>query len=104
MDEIVIKLSIDGTTGNVSLQATDKNLQKLIQSVKDGDKATTTFAQNFVNSFQNMRNLGQGFQQFEGVIQNVFGEGIKKAEEYEVTMAKIKGIIDSNGQAARSEE
>src|ERR1035437_9511666 len=100
MDEIVIKLSIDGTTGNVSLQATDANLQKLIKSVKDGDKATTTFAQNFVSSFQNMRNLGQGFQQFEGVMQNVFGEGIKKAEEYEITMAKIKGIIDSNGAAA----
>src|SRR5664280_1560286 len=100
MDEIIIKLSIDGTTGNVSLQATDKNLQKLVQSVNDANKATNTFSDNFVKSFQNMRNLGQGFEQALGMMRNVFGEGIKKAEEYEVVMAKIKGIIAANGQAA----
>src|ERR1035437_9554614 len=98
MNEIVIKLSIDGTTGNVSLQATDKNLQKLIQSVNDADKATNTFSQNFISSFQNMRNLGQGFQQAFGMVENIFGAGIKKAMEYELSLAKLSGVIRSGGK------
>jgi len=98
MDEILIKLSVDGTTGNVNIQATDSNLQKLIKTVKDADQATKNMSDSFVSSFQNMRNLGQGFEQAYGMLESVFGTGIKKAMEYELSLAKLSGVIRSGGK------
>jgi hypothetical protein len=98
MDEILIKLSIDGTTGNVSLEATDKNLQKIVDTVKKADQATRSMSDNFIGSFQNMRNLGQGAQQAWGMLEGVFGTGIKKALEYQLSLATLNGVIRSGGK------
>src|ERR1035437_10978546 len=98
MDEIVITLSIDGTTGNVSLQGTDANLQKLVKSVCDASAATSTLSQNFVQSFQNMRNVGQGFEQAFNLVNNIFGTGIKSAMEYQLSLATLNGVLRSSGK------
>jgi len=98
MDEIQVKLSIDNATGNVNLEITDKALKKIVQSVGDVDKATKTMSDNFVSSFQNMRNVGQGAEQAWAALEGIFGNGIKKATEYELSLAKLNGVIRSGGK------
>lgn len=98
MDDIQVKLSIDAGTGNANLQFTQKTLDNLVRSVRETDTATKKFGDNFVQSFQNMRNVGQGFTEAMRLVEGVFGTGIKKAMDYELATAKLNGVMKSGGK------
>jgi len=99
-NEISILLRIDGKDANAQIKITDENVNALYKSFRMGNKDASDATKTMVQGFTVARDVIGGMKEAYSAFTSVFGSTIKKAQEYEMSMAQLKGIIASNGSAA----
>lgn len=100
MQKVEVELSIDNKQGIVNLQFATAEMKRFETAVIQASKNVTGFQTNFVESFKNMKNVGLGFSEALNMMENVFGKGVSKAMQYELSVAKLTGVIASGGKQA----
>lgn len=98
--EVILKLLVDNKQAQVALQLTEKDVQKLAATLKGVGPQAGLMGQTLVNAFTNAKNVMMGIEQSFSALQKVFGSGITYALQYEMALAKLDGVIKSNGEAA----
>ena len=99
-NEISILLRIDGKDANAQIKITDENVNALYKSFRMGNKDASDATKSMVQGFTVARDVIGGMKEAYSAFASVFGSTIKKAQDYEMSMAQLKGIIASNGSAA----
>ena len=100
MNDINLKITIDGKEANATIQLTDENIKQLYKSYKLGSDQAGDASTAMLRGLTNARDAIGGLKEVGSLLSGIFGEGIQKAHDYELAMAKIEGVIKSNGSAA----
>lgn len=98
MQKIEIELNVDAKTGIASIKYASDEMKRFEDAVRQTNTSTTAMQQSFVEAFKNMKNVGLGFGEAMNMVTSVFGKGVAKAMEYELSIAKLKGVIESGGK------
>jgi hypothetical protein len=100
MNDITLKITIDGKEANAVINLTDDNVKALYQSFKYGETTIGSFTTAISRGFNNAREIIGGVKETFATLSGIFSDTLTRYHEYELTLAKIKGIIESNGAAA----
>lgn len=95
VNEIRLKLTIDGREAVAALELTDENIERLVTSLQDANARGKKLGDGMVTSLENARNAIQGLKEIGSLIQGIFAEQIRLSGIQEQAEARL-------GQAMRS--
>lgn len=100
MNEIKLKLTIDGKEALGTLALTDNNIQKLYNSMKFGESNVSNFTTNFVRGFDNIRTTLQGITEAFRALNSMFATPIQAAIDLEQVNTSF-GVLIGNVQQTK---
>ncbi len=100
MNEIKLKLTIDGKEALGTLALTDNHIQKLYNSMKFGESNVSNFTTNFVRGFDNIRTTLQGITEAFRALNSMFATPIQAAIDLEQVNTSF-GVLIGNVQQTK---
>lgn len=97
MNEIKLKITIDGKEAAASVQLTDKEIQALSRSIRDADKAAKNTNENIISGFSQARNVIQGFKETWSVLSTAMGSLVIAYGEQELGERKLQTALQQTG-------
>ena len=100
MNDITLKIAIDGKEANASLRLTDENIEKIRKSLGQFNDEATTKTNNF---FGKLIGLNQGFELLRNsvsVLSSTFGGLIGRYEDQAKAVAKVEAVLRATGGAS----
>lgn len=97
VNEIVLKLSVDGREANATLKLTDNELNKLAVSMRKAGEASREVGSKIVHSFAEARNLIQGFKETVSVISGVFNSSLSSYQNQEKANIQLATAMKQAG-------
>lgn len=101
VNEIKLKITIDGKEAQASIQLTDKELKNLAASIRQAGEESRPAGSKIVHAFAEARNLIQGFRETMDVMRNLFAEPLQlfvDSEQAEVSFEVMLGSADKARQ------
>lgn len=98
MQDLNIKLIIDGKEAFASLKLADSEINKIGQSLRTVNENSGHFMQGITNNFADIRNAVQGIREGWNVISEAFGAPVNafvQKEQYQMAFSVLLGSMDN---------
>lgn len=102
MNEIKLKITIDGKDAAASIALTDNELKKLAQSIRQAGEQGRDSGSKIVHAFAEARNLIQGFKETFSILSGVFGGLITSYGEQERAEIKLQTALQQTGSYTKA--
>jgi hypothetical protein len=97
MNEIKLKITIDGKEAVASLQLTDANVKQLYNSFKYGEKEVSGFTTAISQGFNNAREIIGGAREILSVFTGIFNSQLQSYYAQETALSKLNQALKANG-------
>jgi len=98
VNEIKLKISIDGKDANATIDLTDENIKQLYQSFKYGKQEVNGLTTAISQGFNNAREIIQGAREAFNVLASAFGSQLNAYQEQEAALIKLNTALKQSGQ------
>jgi len=98
VNEIKLKISIDGKDANATIDLTDDNIKQLYQSFKYGKQEVNGLTTAISQGFNNAREIIQGAREAFNVLASAFSSQLNAYQEQEAALIKLNTALKQSGQ------